>query len=255
MLFAWVDEVQQRAGICGDLFEIGVHHGRSAVFLGRLLRPGEQLGACDLFADQERNPSASGRGDQAIFDDNVRRHLGAGAAVRVHACPSTELNAAAIGVRCRFFHIDGGHNADEALADLRLAAACLLPEGVIAVDDALAPAFPGVTEAIVQFLTADPSFCGAVLGFNKMLIARRAAAEAYGGEIDDPEQRRTYGLAYPHHLKSLPFAGAPLRIFHVPSFVNPRAPGTRLRQWYQHHGWLRSPWLRPLAALARRLVP
>ena len=37
-LFAAIDEIQKRAGITGNLFEIGVHHGKTAIFLARMLR-------------------------------------------------------------------------------------------------------------------------------------------------------------------------------------------------------------------------
>ena len=49
MLFACLDETPGREGIHGDFFEIGVHHGRSAVFLASMLRaPGESLGVRGL---------------------------------------------------------------------------------------------------------------------------------------------------------------------------------------------------------------
>ena len=35
-LFAMIDTIQQREGIRGNLFEIGVHHGKTALFLSRM---------------------------------------------------------------------------------------------------------------------------------------------------------------------------------------------------------------------------
>jgi hypothetical protein len=43
----------------GHLFEVGVHHGRSAVLLSQLARRGERLGVCDLFGEQGHNVSVS----------------------------------------------------------------------------------------------------------------------------------------------------------------------------------------------------
>jgi hypothetical protein len=57
MLFAWIDDIQKSSGLVGDIFEIGVHHGKSAVFLGAMLDPIlENLSVCDLFwgPNQER---------------------------------------------------------------------------------------------------------------------------------------------------------------------------------------------------------
>ena len=70
-LFGLLDEAQRAAGVEGHLFEIGVHHGRSAVLLSQLARPGERLGVCDLFGEQSQNVSASGGGDRAIFERNI----------------------------------------------------------------------------------------------------------------------------------------------------------------------------------------
>jgi len=41
-LFAIFDEIQKREGIRGNLFEIGVHHGKTALFLSRMAAPDER---------------------------------------------------------------------------------------------------------------------------------------------------------------------------------------------------------------------
>ena len=50
MLFAWIDEMQRRNGIAGDIFEIGCHHGKSSAllkgcqaFIARLGGDGRQI--------------------------------------------------------------------------------------------------------------------------------------------------------------------------------------------------------------------
>ena len=54
-----------------------------------------------------------------------------------------------------FFHIDGGHNPDEALHDLHLAASSTITQAAIVIDDPLTPVWPGVAEAIFRFLDSD----------------------------------------------------------------------------------------------------
>ena len=156
LLFAWIDEVQRQMGVSGDLFEIGVHRGRSAVLLSHMLGGNEALGVCDLFGEQVGNVSRSGAGDRAEFNSNMRRFGKAHDRLQVFAKPSSQLSPDEIGARYRFFHIDGGHNADEALGDLRLSAACTRPEGAILIDDPFRSEWPGVTEAVIRFLDSTP---------------------------------------------------------------------------------------------------
>src|SRR4051794_3332860 len=47
--FLAVDRMQGRLGTTGDILEIGTFMGRSAILLGSLLRPGEQLVVNDLW--------------------------------------------------------------------------------------------------------------------------------------------------------------------------------------------------------------
>ena len=242
MLFACLDETQGREGIHGDFFEIGVHHGRSAVFLASMLRaPGESLGVCDLFGSQAGNVSRSGAGDRAIFEANLRRAAGTQSNVRVFQQSSSTLRPADIGSSYRFVHIDGGHNADEALGDLRLAAEVTVPGGIIALDDAINPVWPGVAEGLMCFLRERADYCVALLGFNKAILCRRDVANMYVTPCESEGVRSGYGLTYPWHLKQLPLAGFSARIFFVPSYVSTSSMGARLHRLYYANQWTRSP--------------
>jgi hypothetical protein len=79
MLFAWIDDIQKSSGLVGDIFEIGVHHGKSAVFLGAMLDPIlENLSVCDLFGAQTKNVSRSGFGNRQILEPlDTREFFGA----------------------------------------------------------------------------------------------------------------------------------------------------------------------------------
>lgn len=191
LLIGLVDELQRRRGVVdGGALEIGVHHGRSALFIARLLdRPRETLVVCDVF-DAAANVSRSGLGDR----DRFMRHAGEAftdlSFLRVHAQPSASLTAAALGRGYRLVHIDGGHTAPECLADLHLAASVLGPEGAIALDDPFRPDWPGVTEAVFEFLRdRRHDIVPVAVGFNKLVLMRAAAVPAYG------EQLRAEGLA------------------------------------------------------------
>lgn len=175
-VFALVDEIQREHSVTGGIFEIGVHHGKSAVVLGQLLRPDETLSVCDLFGRQDLNASDSGLGDRATFERNMARHA-PHARIQVFPVPSSELGT--IDGPIRLFHVDGGHRKDEALGDIELAAECLHERGVIVVDDPYRADWPEVTEAIIAFLEAHADFVPILVGFNKVLLTRRACAGDY----------------------------------------------------------------------------
>jgi Methyltransferase domain len=255
LLFAWIDDIQKAHGIEGDLFEIGVHHGKSAMLVGAMARVGlERLGVCDLFGDQAANVSVSGRGDLDIFERNARRFLRKELDLRIFRKLSSALTPDEIGLRHRFFHVDGGHNADEAEGDMRLAAECLVPGGVIAVDDALRSEWPAVTEGIIRFLDRCPEFRPLALGFNKMLLTRGEHADRFAAEFDKPASREAFNLGYPWRLKVLPFVGESLRIFYLPSFLKRPTRTMAMRAYYHGNDWLHAPVLGPFVRGARTLL-
>lgn len=228
MLFAWVDEIQRSNGISGDLFEIGVHHGRSAALLAALARAnGDALGACDLFDEQSQNVSRSGRGDLGRFERNIAE-VAPGVELRLHVKRSQDLVPAQIGTRHRFFHIDGGHDCDDALRDLELAAASTVSAGAILVDDPFRPEWPGVTEAIIAFLRIHTRYAAVLIGFNKMLIVDREFAELYGLELARIHTHEYWCILYPWQIKVLPFLGHPVRIFFIPSYASRQSIRARL---------------------------
>ena len=136
-------------------------------------------------------------------------------------------------------HIDGGHNADEALGDLRLAAEVTVPGGIIALDDAINPVWPGVAEGLMCFLRERADYCVALLGFNKAILCRRDVANMYVTPCESEGVRNGYGLTYPWHLKQLPLAGFSARIFFVPSYVSTSSMGARLHRLYYANQWTR----------------
>lgn len=213
-LFGLLDEIQAEAGITGNLFEIGVHHGKSAVLLSHMRRGTETVQVCDVFGDQGLNESGSGHGDRAIFERHYAA-VGAGDTPAVFQKMSYDLTAEEIGPGVRFFHVDGGHLAEEAMADIKLAAAVLDERGVIVVDDPYHPAWPGVTEAIIDFLREREDYAPIALGFNKMLLAPVAARDTYMSGLARLEWR--YFDRHVYLRKDLPIAGQQAAIYFVPA--------------------------------------
>jgi hypothetical protein len=187
-LFGLIDSIQKAEGIAGNLFEIGVHHGKTAIFLGRAAGHGEMLGVCDVFGQQQLNPDRSGEGSLELFISNMRR-LGkiSDDRLRVFARRSDGLTTADTTTNCRFFHIDGGHRPADVRADLITALAALRPDGVVAVDDLFNPNWPGVSEGFYQFMAEHPGQIVPILiGGNKVLLTRPSAAATYERHWGDP---------------------------------------------------------------------
>jgi len=185
-LFAIVDEIQKREGITGNLFEIGVHHGKTALFLARMAAAGEALGVCDVFEQQELNRDRSGEGNREIFERHLRTHS---AEARIFAKLSSELTGDDTTTRCRFVHIDGGHRPEDVLNDLHVAERALLPEGVVAVDDVFNPNWPGVSEGFYRYAG---ELVPIAIGGNKVLLARSAAAARYERHWQNTDEWRAF---------------------------------------------------------------
>lgn len=220
LLFGWIDEIQKENKITGDIFEIGCHHGKSAVFLGEMLnRENEKFGVCDLFGSQDSNISASGHGDLSIFKKNINHLTSNNAHIEIHIKNSSQLTVDEIGSNFRFFHIDGGHNCEEALADLQLAGRSIIDAGIIVLDDPFRHEWPGVTEALFYFLIENQEFSAIFAGFNKILIVKNKFADFYFNQFNAIDSRDDYGLGYPIHMKQLPFNKRSIQIMYVPSYL------------------------------------
>jgi hypothetical protein len=181
-----IGEAQRRLGVTGDIFEIGVHHGKSAILLSHLLNSAtERLRVNDLFADQEANRSGSGRGSLEKFRANMERFRPGFQALEVHGGESARLTTRETGTNCRLFHVDGGHSAEETESDLRCAARATKADGMILLDDYFNPEFPAVAEGAHRFLFAERDWAPVVIAFNKVGFVRRDRAAAYLEALTD----------------------------------------------------------------------
>jgi predicted O-methyltransferase YrrM len=150
--FSLILETQTAAGMQGDLLEIGCYHGRSTALLAMCLRTGEQIVVCDAFDLLLRHsygdpptPDILWRNLQTAVPQ-LRQER-----VEIYRAYSRDLELSE-KARFRFAHIDGGHERDEVLHDLRLCASHMLPGGIIALDDYSHPDYLGVTEGAQLFL-------------------------------------------------------------------------------------------------------
>jgi hypothetical protein len=181
---------------------------------------------CDIFGDQAMNVSQSGGGDKSVFLGNCTRILG-NPSIQIFEKLSTDLTVDEIGRTYRLFHVDGGHSYEEALADLLLAKQALRDYGVIVLDDPFRHEWPGVTEAIIEFLKISTDFSALLIGFNKLLLVRDSVKTVYAKVFDDASGRAAYGLGFPWAYKRMTLSGKDMRCFYMPTYL--QNPSWRVR--------------------------
>ncbi|MEU8984079.1 class I SAM-dependent methyltransferase [Streptomyces sp. NPDC048309] len=151
-LFDWFLGHQESAGVRGDLLEVGVYMGKSAIFLGRHLQDGERYTVCDLFegsapddANRAESTKSYGALTRQTFEENYLSFHDA--LPRVLQGPSSVVPAEVAPRSCRFVHIDASHLYEHVYDDIGAARDALLPGGVIVLDDFRSEHTPGVSVA------------------------------------------------------------------------------------------------------------
>ena len=182
-----LNNFQRMTDLEGDIFEIGVHHGRMTVFLGLLLDDDEQIGVCDIFEDQIHNISRSGGGSRSKFLETWNHYFGNKRQVRIFELPSQNLSVADTGSNCRIFSIDGGHTAAETFQDLRTGFAAIRADGIVLIDDYFDPMYPGVSEGVNRFLMDTQEVTPLLYFFNKLLLLNHDHRTKYEKYIVGPQ--------------------------------------------------------------------
>lgn len=154
----------QASGSPGDLVEIGVFEGRSAVVIGEHVRAGERFVVVDPFGDpvvlgiEAPGSRREGRNyftglSRATFEENylsVHDEL----PVILQALSRDIVDHVAPG-SVRFLHVDGSHEYDDVVGDTQAARTILQPDGVVVFDDYRKFAAPGVAAAVWQAVARD----------------------------------------------------------------------------------------------------
>jgi Glycosyl transferase family 2/Methyltransferase domain len=158
-VFRAIDHVQRASGVEGDLLEIGTYLGKSAILLGYLLRPSERLVVCDLFTNEDLDPTLDadaafyGALSRSAFEKNYARFHEQPASVIERS--STELIDEGLGRTFRIAHIDGSHHYDVVRQDIATALDLVVDGGIVVVDDyRTIPHALGVAAAVWEAVTS-----------------------------------------------------------------------------------------------------
>ncbi|OKK17399.1 hypothetical protein AMK16_21395 [Streptomyces sp. CB00455] len=137
----------------GDLLELGAFLGKSAIFLGRYLRPGEELTVCDLF-DSPAVDDSNLEENRSSYPTLTRRGFEVNY-MAFHAALPTVIQAptsvVAERVRpgsCRFIHVDASHLFEHVVTDIASSRIVGAPGAVVVFDDYRSEHCPGVAAAV-----------------------------------------------------------------------------------------------------------
>lgn len=152
LVFDWLLSRGRAEGQRGDLLELGVYQGKSAVFIGAYAAPDEEFTVCDLFDSPAPDDSTAAE-MQAYYATLTRRAFEANY-LRFHPRlptvvqgPSSAITAHVAPGSCRFVHIDASHLYEHVRGDIAAARSLLAPDGIVALDDFRSPHTPGVAAA------------------------------------------------------------------------------------------------------------
>lgn len=143
---------QRKSESVGDILEIGVLRGKSAVVLGLHAGPGEQFIACDVFEDPGMDQANTAENQQSYNGLTKDEFLGNFS--RFVPRPPQLIHALSSGLpehvrenSLRFVHIDGGHLYDVVRTDLANVKPLMNEHGIVVMDDFRAIHTPGVAAA------------------------------------------------------------------------------------------------------------
>ncbi|MFE0604422.1 class I SAM-dependent methyltransferase [Streptomyces sp. NPDC058892] len=154
VLFDWFltrqnsDERQQ-----GDLLELGAFLGKSAIFLGRYLRPGEEFTVCDLF-DSPATDDVNAAENRSSYPTLTRRGFETNYLAFHEALPTliqAPTSVVADRVKpasCRFVHVDASHLYEHVATDIASSRRVAAPDAVVVFDDYRSEHCPGVAAAV-----------------------------------------------------------------------------------------------------------
>lgn len=191
---ASLSRAQDSEGVRGGVAEIGVHHGRFFFGLYLTSKTDDGAVAIDLFADQGRNIDGSGKGDEAVFREHLRRYAGPDHKVAVVSADSSQLDGEQVktlaGGPIRLFSVDGGHYASLVEHDMNTAMDSLTPGGVIIGDDVFNIQWPGCIEGTLAFLDKRDDVAPFAICFNKVLFAQQQYAARYRKVVEELARRQ-----------------------------------------------------------------
>jgi hypothetical protein len=159
-LFHWFLRQQVDRREIGDLAEIGVYMGKSAILIGKYQQQVECFTVIDIFdgqppddANADENSRTYDGLTQKLFEDNYLRFHSELPRI-ITGLSSQIVDHARIGHH-RFVHVDASHLYDHVRGDVVAARRLLADQGIVVFDDIRQAHTPGVAAAVWEAVTRD----------------------------------------------------------------------------------------------------
>lgn len=131
----------------GDVCELGVAYGKSAIALSLLKKPEDNLYLYDNFAAEVTPEHAKQLVETYGRNENITWNV-----CELYDLTYTENP---FKNKLKYLHIDAGHEHSQVLYDLNNFSKFVLDDGVICVDDFNDPEWPGINTATTEFILSD----------------------------------------------------------------------------------------------------
>jgi len=172
-------DMQNENWVVGPTFEIGVYGGK---YLSVLARGAATAGDLCVGLDPYLH----------FTPEQVKEHLAPITGLNLHLMQTLSGNVCAEDLqtvllkRPRFIDVDGSHDRDDVIYDLRMCEQIIHPQGILAVDDWYNVHDAGVAEAFYRFFgDGTKSLVPFAYTANKLLMSSRAMAPAYKARIEE----------------------------------------------------------------------
>lgn len=156
--------------VSGDICEIGVANGKSAIALSNYKSSSEKLYLYDIFLEEDR----------IIAENNIKR-FGTFENIDWRLGDTTLLTAKTLGIdtSLRFLHIDGSHEHTAVYSDLCVFGDKMADGGIIVMDDFNDYEYPGVKSGTMKFLLENPKWMMFAIGQNKAYLCKQSHYDRY----------------------------------------------------------------------------
>jgi hypothetical protein len=191
-LWFLLDEIQNLLEIRGDILDLGVGLGATALLGSLLLKPGERA----LGVERHRHPTFIRNFDR--LPPEAR-----GAATFIESPPEQFSIDKLPTTNLRLAHVDVAFRADRLTSQVEQLATALRPDGVLVLNDFFEPSAPDVTTTVYELIRGG-EWRVLMLAFNKAYLVRTASKAAYAEALDreaKPYLSAFGGFAVNHEVK------------------------------------------------------